>query len=72
PRESGDARGSLPSYALVNLSFIGKNFLDNFEVRGSVLNLLDKDYNDPSDIGTVSSDFPQQGRSFMIELRYKY
>ncbi len=72
PRESGDTRGNMPSYALTNLTLIGKNFIDNFEIRGSVFNLFDKDYDDPSPKNTVHTDYPQQGRSFVIELRFEF
>ncbi len=72
PREDGDTRRDLPSYALVNLTLIGKNFVDNFEIRGSVNNLFDKSYDDPAQKDTVPTDFPQQGISFNIELRYQF
>ncbi len=72
PRESGDTRGNMPSYALTNMTLIGKNFVDNFEIRGSVFNLFDKSYDDPSPKSTVPTDYPQQGRSFMVELRYEF
>ncbi len=72
PRESGDTRGNMPSYTLTNLTLIGKNFIDNFEIRGSVFNLFDKNYDDPSPKSTVPTDYPQQGRSFMIEFRYSF
>ena len=72
PREDGDTRRDIPAQALVNLTLIGKNFVDNFEVRGSVFNLFDKRYYDPSPQDTVPTDYPQQGRSFIIELRYEF
>ena len=72
PREDGDTRRDIPAQALVNLTLIGKNFIDNFEVRGSVFNLFDKSYDDPAPKDTVSTDYPQQGRSFIIELRYQF
>ncbi|MHC4453697.1 MAG: TonB-dependent receptor plug domain-containing protein [Planctomycetota bacterium] len=72
PRESGDTRGNMPSYTLTNLTLIGKNFVDNFEIRGSVFNLFDKSYDDPAPKNTVSTDYPQQGRSFIFELRYTF
>lgn len=72
PREHGDTRSDLPSYALVNLTLIGKNFMDNFEIRGSVFNLFDHEYDDPSFIGGAPSDHPQPRRSFMVELRYEF
>jgi len=72
PREDGDTRRDIPAQALVNLTLIGKNFLDDFEVRGSVFNLFDKSYYDPAPQDTVPTDYPQQGRSFIIELRYQF
>ncbi|MEE9214982.1 MAG: TonB-dependent receptor [Thermodesulfobacteriota bacterium] len=72
PREDGDTRADLPSYALVDLTLIGRNFVDNFEIRGSVHNLFDKSYEDPAKVDTVPTDFPQQGISFMVELRYEF
>jgi len=72
PREDGDTRRDIPGQALVNMTLIGKNFVDNFEVRGSVFNLFDKSYYDPSPQNTVPTDYPQQGRSVTIELRYKF
>ncbi len=70
PRENGDTRGSMPSYALVDFTLIGKDFMDSFEIRGSVQNLFDKDYDDPAPKGIVSADYPRQERSFMAELSY--
>ena len=72
PREDGDTRRDIPAQALVNMTLIGKNFIDNFEVRGSVFNLFDKSYYDPAPQNTVPTDYPQQGRSFTIELRYQF
>lgn len=72
PREDGDTRRDMPSYALVDLTLIGKNFLNNFEIRSSVFNLFDKSYDDPAPKNTVPTDYPQQGRSFMVELRYEF
>jgi iron complex outermembrane receptor protein len=72
PREDGDTRVDLPSYALVNLTLIGRNLIDNFEIRGSVFNLFDKDYEDPAGVDTVPTDYPQQGRSLMVELRFQF
>jgi len=72
PREDGDTRRDIPAQALVNMTLIGKNFVDNFEVRGSVFNLFDKRYYDPSPQDTVPTDYPQQGRSFIIELRFEF
>ncbi|MEE8190890.1 MAG: TonB-dependent receptor, partial [Candidatus Scalindua sediminis] len=72
PREDGDTRADLPSYALVNLTFIGRNFTDNFEIRSSIFNLFDKGYKDPAPKDTVPTDYPQPERSFVVELRYQF
>ncbi len=72
PREDGDTRADLPSYALVNLTFIGRNLIDNFEIRGSIFNLFDKGYKDPAPKDTVPTDYPQPERSFVVELRYQF
>ena len=68
PGEDSDTRHDLSSYALVNLTLIGKNFIDNFEIKGSVFNLFDKGYKDPAPMNTVPTDYPQPGRSFIVEL----
>ncbi len=62
----------MPSYTLTNLTLIGKNFIDNFEIRGSVYNLFDKSYDDPAPKDTVPTDCPQEGRSVIFELRYQF
>ncbi|MBT6053222.1 MAG: TonB-dependent receptor, partial [Candidatus Scalindua sp.] len=72
PREDGDTRRDIPAQALVNLTLIGKNFVDNFEIKGSIFNLFDKSYDDPAPKNTVPTDYPQPGRSFIIELRYQF
>jgi hypothetical protein len=46
-REDGDTRRDIPARALVNMTLIGKDFINNFGVRGSVFNLFDKNYDDP-------------------------
>jgi outer membrane receptor for ferrienterochelin and colicins len=71
-REDADTRRDLPSYTLSNFTLIGKNFIDHLEIRGSVFNLFDKSYDDPALINAVPTDHPQQGRSFMIELRFQF
>ncbi len=72
PREDGDTRRDISAQALVNFTLIGRNFIDNFEIRGSVFNLFDKGYEDPAPQNTVPTDYPQPGRSFIIELRFEF
>ena len=72
PREDGDTMRDLPAHALVNLTLIGKNFIDNLEIKGSIFNLFDKSYKDSAPQNTVPSDYPQPGISFIVELQYKF
>lgn len=71
-RASGDSRSSATSYALIDLAVIVKELYNNMEIRGSIHNLLDKEYEDPSPNGTVPGDFPKEGRHLMIEASYKF
>lgn len=67
-RVDDDPRDDIDGFAVLNATVIAKNFLDRFEVRGSVYNLLDSDYSVP--YPSLPQDFPQPGRSFLVELRY--
>lgn len=64
-------RDDLPSYTLLNLSIIGKEFYKTMEVQGPVFNLLDKDYRGPTNI-TLPNDLPRSERTFLISLSYKF
>ncbi len=70
-REEDDTRGDLPTYTLLNLSVIGKEFFKTMEVYGTVYNLLDKDYSDPGPT-SIPEDLPRQGRTFFIGLSYQF
>jgi len=70
-READDTRDDLPSYALLNLSVIGKEFFKTMEIQGTVFNLLDKDYSDPGPT-SISEDLPRPGRTFWVGLSYQF
>lgn len=70
-RAVGDTRDDMPSYVLLNLSVIGKEFFNTMEIQGTVFNLLDKDYNDPGPT-SIPEDLPRPGRVFFIGLRYQF
>jgi len=71
---AGDDRDDPSGYAIVNATLTTKKFLKGYEgleFRGSVYNLLDKDYTHAT--GTeIPHDLPRPGRSFIIELKYKF
>ncbi len=72
PRTDGDTRDDVSSDILVDLTLIAKNFYRTLEIRGSVYNLFDEDYRDPSPSLKVPNDFPTNERMVMIEARYKF
>lgn len=70
-RSEGDSRDDLPAYALLNLSFIGKEFFQTMEVQGTIFNLLDKDYRDPGPI-SIPDELPRPERTYFVGLNYKF
>jgi outer membrane receptor for ferrienterochelin and colicins len=70
-REAGDTRENNEGFAVVNTTLIAKDFIEGFEIRGSVYNLFDEDYTFPTPIDTLPVDFPMPGRNFMVEVRYE-
>jgi iron complex outermembrane receptor protein len=71
-REMGDTRPDLPGYGVVNTTVTLKNFLSTWEIALSVYNLFDKTYYDPTRLGTMVSDYPNEGRSFWLTADYKF
>jgi len=74
-RQIGDPRDDVSGSAIVNSTLIAKKFLrgfDGLELRGSVYNLFDKDYVEPSALSSLPDDIPMPGRNFMLGLRYTF
>ncbi|TAK09101.1 MAG: TonB-dependent receptor [Candidatus Manganitrophaceae bacterium] len=71
PRAPGDPRKDAPGYALLDLTVIAREFNKGLELRGSVHNLLDKEYADPLP-PTVPGDLPREGRHVMVEALYRF
>ena len=70
----GDTRDDVSGYGLVNATLIAKKFLKGYEgleLRGSVYNLLDKDWVTPTD-QQIPNDMPRPGINFLLEMRYKF
>lgn len=81
PRDSRDSRDRVDGYEVVDLTLIGKNFFKNLEIRGSIYNLFDESYADPEKytdplqrkgLLLLEDDYPREGRSFVLEARYKF
>ena len=79
PRAEGDTRDDLASSTLVGLTLIAKKFYNTLEIRGSVYNLFNEDYLDPSPFNPdnpvttpVPNDYPTNERMFLLEARYTF
>ena len=72
PRAPGDERGEVPGYALVDLAFRGRTVLKKLDVGGTIRNLFDKEYFDPSPAGGVPGDYPRPGRAILIHAEYQF
>lgn len=75
PRVSGDTRGDMPSYTIVDLTLIAKKFYKGFEIRGIVHNLFDEEYEDPDTSGAaqlIPGDYPREGISALVEVSYRF
>ena len=70
-REDGDGRSDIGSHTTVDLAVNIKGASDAWDVTASIYNFFDKSYFDPSQAGTMISDYPKEGRSFWIEASYK-
>jgi outer membrane receptor protein involved in Fe transport len=74
-RSKNDPREDPGDYAIVNATLIAKDFINELkglEVRGSVLNLFNKDYTAPTGPGELPNDYPMPGINFFVELRYSF
>ncbi|MBN1550450.1 TonB-dependent receptor [bacterium] len=73
-RNIDDPRDDMSGFAIVNTTLIATKFLkgyENLELRGSIYNLFDKDYTKPS-YPELYNDMPQPGRTFLMEVKYKF
>ncbi len=72
-RADSDTREDLPADTLVNMTIIAKNFYKTLEIRGSVYNLFDESYLDPSPVPVkIPHDYPANRRMFLVETRYTF
>lgn len=75
PRPAGDPRPDMESYTLVDVALTVKNVFKNFDIQGTVHNLLDEDYSDPDLSGPaqfIPNDYPRAGISGLLSLSYKF
>jgi iron complex outermembrane receptor protein len=72
PRAEGDPRPDLDGYTLVDLVVRGHNFHPRIEVAGSLHNLFDVRYSDPSPPGGLPGDYPRPGRAVFVKIKYRF
>ncbi len=73
-RPSGDPRDDPSSVTLVNATLIAKKFFKGFEgleLRGSVYNLFDKDWSQPTPI-EIPNDWPIPGINYLLEIKFSF
>ncbi len=71
-RAESDTRDDSPGYAIANLTLIAKDFFKDMKITASLFNIFDKQYDDPTPMGTLPSDIPRPGRTFYVELGYEF
>jgi outer membrane receptor for ferrienterochelin and colicin len=75
PRPAGDPRSAMESYTLVDIAVTVKNIFKNFEIQGTIHNLLNADYSDPDLSGPsqfIPKDYPRAGISALLSLRSRF
>ncbi|MFT6905440.1 MAG: outer membrane cobalamin receptor [Oleiphilaceae bacterium] len=70
-RADSDARSEIGSHTTLDIALNIKGPLDQWDITASIYNFFDKNYYDPTQAGTMISDYPKQGRSFNLEASYK-
>ena len=72
PRAAGDPRADLDGYTLVDVVVRGRNFHPRLEVAGSIQNLFDARYADPSPLLGLPGDYPRPGRAAFVKVKYRF
>ena len=72
PRAEGDARPDLDGYTLVDVVVRGRNFHPRLEAVGTIHNLFDTHFHDPSPVGGLPGDYPRPGRAILVKLKYRF
>jgi iron complex outermembrane receptor protein len=79
PRALGDPREKIDDYQLVNLTLRRTSIAEHWDSAAAVRNLFDEDAREPSPFDAtaplgafIPDDYPLEGRSFWIEVRYHF
>ena len=72
PRKTGDSRDDFGGYLLTDMALMVSDYIPGLVIRGTINNLFDKNYSDSSLLGSTVSDYPREGRNFMVDLTYSF
>jgi iron complex outermembrane receptor protein len=64
--------GSVPGYFMTNVTLFSQQLVKGLELSGTVYNLLDQRYNDPSTADLALDTIEQNGRTFRVKLNYEF
>lgn len=67
-----DARATLPSYTLLNLTLVSRQVVPNLEISVSLKNLLDHDYAVAASSYMLPERIAQNGRTFWLQCIYDF
>jgi iron complex outermembrane receptor protein len=59
-------------FAVFNFTLFSHNLLKNLDISASVYNLLDCHYADPATLYHLQETIPQDGRSFRLNVTYRF
>ena len=71
-RTPGDNRTDLGGYGIVNIAYTTQMLDRQVELRAAIHNLFDKKSADPADADTIPHDLPNDDRTYMINISYKF
>jgi iron complex outermembrane receptor protein len=60
------------SYFVTNVTLFSRNIFPGIEVSGSLYNLFDERYGDPGSAEHTQDTIRQDGRTFMLRLKYTF
>jgi iron complex outermembrane receptor protein len=72
PAGTEETGSDAAGFATVNLTLFSQNLVKGLDISGSVYNLLDKRYSDPSTPFHQQDKIEQDGRTFRVKVTYRF
>jgi iron complex outermembrane receptor protein len=66
------AKDKTEDFFTTNVTVFSQKLLRGLEISGSIYNLFDKKYEDPSSTEHVQDKIEQDGRNFRVKLTYRF